>query len=47
MRASTIIVSAMLVGSTIAAHWTLAKPQAWTEEETRLVLSLGLANLPP
>jgi cytochrome c peroxidase len=47
MRALTVIVSATVVGSAIAADWTLAKPQAWTEEETRLVLSLGLANLPP
>lgn len=47
MRTSTVIVSALVVGSAAAAWWTLAKPQTWTEEETRLVLSLGLASLPP
>lgn len=47
MRTSTVLVSALVVGSAAAAYWTLAKPQAWTEEETRLVLSLGLASLPP
>jgi cytochrome c peroxidase len=31
----------------MAAYWTIAKPQAWTEEETTLVLSLGLSKLPP
>ncbi len=46
MRTSTVIVSALVVGSAAAAYWTLAKPQTWTEEETRLVLSLGLASLP-
>ena len=47
MRTSTVIVSALVVGSAAAAWWTLGKPQKWTEEETRLVLSLGLASLPP
>jgi hypothetical protein len=30
MRALTVIVSAMLLGSAITANWTLAKPQTWT-----------------
>jgi cytochrome c peroxidase len=48
MRAPTVIVSVVLLaGSSAAAWWTSARPQTWTEEETRLVLSLGLANLPP
>jgi cytochrome c peroxidase len=47
MRTSTVIVSALVVGSAMAAYWTLAKPQKWTEEETKLVLSLGLSSLPP
>lgn len=47
MRTSTIIVSALVVGSAAAAYWTLSKPQPWSEEETKLVLSLGLASLPP
>lgn len=47
MRASTIIVSALVVGTAAAASWTAAKPQGWTEEETRLVVSLGLSSLPP
>lgn len=47
MRTSTVILSALVVGSAAAAYWTLTKPQTWTEEETRLVLSLGLASLPP
>ena len=47
MRTSTVILSAIAVGSAAAAWWTLAKPQTWTEDETRLVLSLGLASLPP
>ncbi|MDP3196915.1 cytochrome-c peroxidase [Tabrizicola sp.] len=47
MRTSTVIVAALVIGSAAAAWWTLAKPQPWTEEETRLVQSLGLASLPP
>ena len=30
MRALTVIVSAMLLGSATTANWTLAKPQTWT-----------------
>lgn len=47
MRTSTVIHSALIIGTASAAYWTLAKPQVWTEEETKLVLSLGLASLPP
>lgn len=48
MRPSTIFISVLLAGSAAAAsYWTLAKPQTWTDEETRLVLSLGLKKLPP
>ena len=47
MRTSTVFVSALVVGSAAAAFWTLAKPQPWTAEETNLILSFGLASLPP
>lgn len=47
MRASTLIVSALLVGSAAGAYWILSRPQTWTEEEARLIFSLGLDKLPP
>ncbi len=47
MRASTIIVSTLIVGSAMAAYWIMAPQRTWTDEETKLVLSLGLSNLPP
>jgi cytochrome c peroxidase len=46
MRTSPVILSALVAGSAAAAWWTLAKQRPWSEEETRLVLSLGLASLP-
>jgi cytochrome c peroxidase len=47
MRASTLLVAALIVGSATATYWTLTRQGKWTDEEARLVLSLGLSNLPP
>lgn len=47
MRASTIILAALIAGSATAVYSTMAAQQKWTAEETRLVLSLGLSKLPP
>lgn len=47
MRASTIIVSALVAGSAMAVTCAMTPQQAWTEDETRLILSLGLSSLPP
>ena len=47
MRASTFLVAALIAGSATAVYWTMASQPKWTEDETKLVLSLGLSKLPP
>jgi cytochrome c peroxidase len=47
MRASTIFLAALIAGSAGAALLAMAPQEKWTEEETRLVLSLRLSKLPP
>lgn len=46
MRASTYLVAALIAGSATAVYWTMGSQPKWTEDETRLVLSLGLSRLP-
>jgi cytochrome c peroxidase len=47
MRTSAILLGALIAGSATAVYWTTTRHETWTEEETKLVLSLGLSRLPP
>jgi cytochrome c peroxidase len=47
MRPSTILIAALIAGSATAVYWTMTHQATWTEEEAKLVLSLGLSKLPP
>lgn len=47
MRASTLLLAALIAGSATATYRAISPKTNWTDEEARLVLSLGLSKLPP